>query len=465
MVEERRRMFRKSGKRKGVGKPANGWKRYARAAQRAAKIAWNSTRKIWSLQGAAVIISVAAIVSIIQILVAVHGKLVILPFEVRSDQNTPADMGASLSASLSVALNEYRSLYPSAKPDKERKTLTNENYFDLVQHFMTSVLPSVEIPHSSTLSKGATVLEAIKIGPVSIPVSQLIFENLAFFHKDTLRGTVEVWGNELTARILLGDDETITVSVPKEQGYRALINRITVELLEKKQWIFPIPMKLSALTPFSEGLRNYLDYDAHGEDRFINSARVKYEAALEADKNADLARLHLAAAQYISTEPVIIAKAVENFSLLLSHPRLKRAAEIGYVASSLRYIERADGCSGVYRFLAPALRVVKSWEKNGTPPAEIEELLLWSGTFHLTSEYALPGEPCTQWIQTMLGEGDVDKCWRIRSKVTKKPRSGSRNWADAPMVRPSDMNFIFFSRRNICSTTWSTIRCFRRSQI
>jgi hypothetical protein len=349
----------------GARKRLGAW---AQKAERLATRSWKAGRKIWSLQGAALVMAAAALVSIIQILVAVHGKLVILPFEVRSDQNTPSDLGASLSASLSIALNEYRSLFPSSDPNSSRRTVTSKNYPDLVQSFMSD-LPFVEIPRSSPLNKGATVLEAIKIGPVSIPVSQVVFENLAFFHDDTLRGTLDVWGNELVARILLGSDEAITtVSVPKDQGYRALINRITAELLQKKKWIVPIPMKLSALMLFSEGLQNYLNFDQYAEDRFINAAREKYDAALQEDRNADLARMHLAATQYISTDIAVIAKAINNFSLLLASQRFNGAARIGYVASSLRYIERAGGCSGVYRFLAPALQEVKSWEQQGKPP-------------------------------------------------------------------------------------------------
>jgi hypothetical protein len=389
----------------GARKRLGAW---AQKAERLATRSWKAGRKIWSLQGAALVMAAAALVSIIQILVAVHGKLVILPFEVRSDQNTPSDLGASLSASLSIALNEYRSLFPSSDPNSSRRTVTSKNYPDLVQSFMSD-LPFVEIPRSSPLNKGATVLEAIKIGPVSIPVSQVVFENLAFFHDDTLRGTLEVWGNELVARILLGSDEAITtVSVPKDQGYRALINRITAELLQKKKWIVPIPMKLSALMLFSEGLQNYLNFDQYAEDRFINAAREKYDAALQEDRNADLARMHLAATQYISTDIAVIAKAINNFSLLLASQRFNGAARIGYVASSLRYIERAGGCSGVYRFLAPALQEVKSWEQQGKPPVEIEKLLLWSGTLHLTAGYLLPGKPCVQWIRSTLREDNIE---------------------------------------------------------
>ena len=68
---------------------------------------------------------------------------------------------------------------------------------------MLSDLPFVELPKTSPLNKGATVLEAVKIGPVLIPVTQFIFEHLDFFHSDTVQGSLELWGNEYVARIIL----------------------------------------------------------------------------------------------------------------------------------------------------------------------------------------------------------------------------------------------------------------------
>jgi hypothetical protein len=363
--------------------------------------------KVWSVPGAVAITAVALLISAVQILLAVHGKVVILPFEVRSDQSTPSELGASFAQSLSSALNDYRRLFPSTKLN-ERPVRTGRNYSDLVQSFMSD-LPFVEIPQTSHLSKGATVLEAVKIGPVSIPVSQIVFESLPFFHDDTLRGTLEAWGDSLVARISLGGEKAITVSATKDEGYRALIRRATVELLQEKKWIAPMPMKLSALALFSDGLRDYLDYDTFAEERFLQSAREKYGAALRIDGSADLARLHLGAAQYISTEPAMLAKAIENFSLLLGDPHYGRAAKIGYVASVIRYITREGGCGGVYRFLVPALEVVNTWGASGKPPSAMEELLLWSGTFRLAVGYLLPNQPCSSWVLSISGENDIEK--------------------------------------------------------
>lgn len=364
-------------------------------------------KKIWSVPGAVALTAVALLISSVQILMAVHGKVVVLPFEVRSDQSAPGELGASFAQSLSLALNDYRRLFPSIRPS-ERTFRTGRNYSDLVQSFMSD-LPFVEIPQTSHLSKGATVLEAVKIGPISIPVSQIVFESLPFFHDDTLRGTLEAWGDRLVARISLGDEKTITVSATKDEGYRALIRRASVELLQEKNWIAPMPMKLSALALFSDGLRDYLDFDTFGEERFLLSAREKYGAALREDVGADLARLHLGAAQYISTEPGTLAKAIENFSALLRNSRYERAAKIGYVASIIRYIHRDGGCEGMYRFLVPALEVVNSWAVSGKPPSEMEELLLWSGTFRLAVSYLLPNQPCSSWVLSISGENDTEK--------------------------------------------------------
>lgn len=374
-------------------------------------------QKLWSLRGAGFAIAVAGVVSIIQLLVAVHGKLVILPFEVRSDQSTPAELGASFAQSLSIALNEYRELFPSKKPDDQRYVVTSKNYADLIQFFMAK-LPYVEIPRTSPLNKGATVLEAIKLGPVSIPVSQLVFENLAFFHEDTLRGSLEIWGNSLVAKFSLGGGEkTIAISASKEQGYQFLIRRAAVELLQEKKWIEPMPMKLSALPMFKDGLRNYLDFDTFAEDRFIEAARENYSAALQADSSADLARLHLGTAEYVSTEPATIAKAIENFSLLLGGGQYVRAARIGYVASVLRYINREGSCDGIYRYLSPAFQVVRSWQKSDEPPSEIDELLLWSTAFRRAASFLFPDKSCATWVRSLVGEDDI-------AKVFGKARAG-----------------------------------------
>lgn len=404
-----------SSRRRKVHLPATARSNLSAAAKGMRRVLarwWKAGKRIWSVQGAAAITAGAVLIIVFQVLVAVQGKLVILPFEVRSDQTTPSDLGGSVAASLSIALNEYRSLFPSLKPNSERRTVTSRNYSDLIQSFMSD-LPFVEVPRTSPLNKGAIVLEGVKIGPVSIPISQIVFESLAFFHEDTLRGSLEIWGNEIVARVALGREETaITVSVLKDEGYRALINRVTAELLQKKKWISPIPMKLSALILFSEGLRNYLNFDAFAEDKFIIGAREKYDAALQLDRNADLARLHLGATQYVSTDPVIIAKAIENFSLLVGHNHFGRAAKIGYVASSLRYISRTNGCGGIYRFMAPTLREVTTWERSGKPPTGMEELLLWSGTFQLAASYLLPGKPCGEWIRSIFREADIDKLFK-----------------------------------------------------
>ena len=74
---------------------------------------------------------------------------------------------------------------------------------------------------------------------------------------------------------------------------------MAVELLQRRNWITPLSMKLSALTPFSEGLRNYLDFDRYAENRYLATAIQKYKEALQAHQNADLIRLNLAAAQYM----------------------------------------------------------------------------------------------------------------------------------------------------------------------
>jgi hypothetical protein len=374
----------------------------------ALKRGWVALKKRLSLKSAALATFAAVVVSVIQIFISVHGKLVILPFQVRSGQNLSSDFGETFAASLSAALNDYRSLFPSAARD--RPTLSSANFSDLIEAFMLLDLPFVELPKTSPLNKGATVLEAVKIGLISIPVSQVVFENLGFFHDDTVRGSLDLWENEYVARISFGSDEMpIVVSVPKGEGYQGLINRVTAELLQRRNWIAPLSMKLSALTLFSEGLRNYLDFDRYAEDRYLVSAAQKYKEALQADQNADLIRLHLAAAQYMMPADISsLERSIENFFLLLASDRFKRAAQIGYVAASIRYLERS-GCGPISRLLLPVREQVVSWSQPDTPPSKIEELLLWSSFFQLEADLMLPNGSCQKWVRSALPQETLDR--------------------------------------------------------
>jgi hypothetical protein len=185
----------------------------------------------------------------------------------------------------------------------------------------------------------STALASFKVASISIPIGQIIFENLASFHKDTVRGVVEAYGDQVTARLSIAQGEDMSISVPKSHGYRKLIDRICVELLERKNWIAPVPMKPEALQLFAEGLEYYRNYTKFGEESFLTLARQRYQAALDVDRNADLVRLHLATTQYISWDDDVLRSAVSNFSALRGSLEFKRQARIGHVAAELRLID------------------------------------------------------------------------------------------------------------------------------
>src|SRR5262249_32196201 len=212
-------------------------------------------QSLWSLRGAVGLAAIILVINAVQLLVAIRGKLVILPFEIHTDQMVSPDFGASFAQSLAARLNDYRRLFPPINAQDRPTVDKTDNSFDIIESFLAD-LPLVNIPRLTPLNKGSITLDSLKIGPVSLPIDQLIFKNLAFFHTDTLRGTIESFGNQITVRFSFGSDETI-ISIAKDQGYRNLIDRIAVELLERKKWISPIPMNPAALHQFADGLQSY----------------------------------------------------------------------------------------------------------------------------------------------------------------------------------------------------------------
>jgi hypothetical protein len=297
-------------------------------------------QSLWSLRGAASIVLITVLFNILQLLISIRGKLVVLPFEVRTEQTLSPDFGTAFAASLAARLNDYRELFPS--PNAQDKPVIDkyDNSFDIIESFLAA-LPLVSIPRLTPLNKGSMTLESVKIGPVSLPIGQIIFDNLAFFHTDTLRGALELFGDQISARLSLEGADSIVISVSNEESYRRLIDRISVELLERKGWISPIPMNPSALLQFAEGLESYRNYARTGEEPFLLRARQYYEAALK----ADLVQLHLATTQYISWDDDTLRHSVEHFSALLGSEKYGHQAQIAHVAAELRLMERPRGCT------------------------------------------------------------------------------------------------------------------------
>jgi hypothetical protein len=322
-------------------------------------------RSLWSLRGAVSIVVIIVLFNIVQILVVTWGKLVVLPFEVRTEQTLSPDFGAAFAAGLAARLNDYRELFPSSDAQLAPIIEKYDSSFDIVESFLAA-LPLVSIPRLAPFNKGSMTLESVKIGPVSLPIGQIIFENLAFFHTDTLRGALESFGDQITARLSLETGETMVISVPKGDGYRKLIDRISVELLERK-YISPIPMNPAALLEFTKGLESYRNYARTGEESFLLAARRNYEAALKADRNADLVQLHLATTEYISWNEDDLRQAVTHFSALLGSEKYGYEAKIAHVAAELRLMERTKGCTRKYQFMEPALREMESWTDSTFP--------------------------------------------------------------------------------------------------
>lgn len=369
----------------------------------------STLHSLWTLRGAASIVLIIVLFSIIQLFITIKGKLVVVPFDVRTEQTLSPDFGAAFAASLAARLNDYRELFPSSDAQDKPIIEKYDNSFDIIESFLAA-LPFVSIPRLTPLNKGSTTLESVKIGPVSLPISQIIFENLAFFHTDTLRGALELFGDQITARLSLKGGESIVISVPKEEGYGGLIDRISVELLERRGWISPVPMNPTALLQFAKGLESYRNYARTGEEPFLLEARRHYEAALKADRNADLVQLHLATTEYISWDDDALRHAVTHFSGLLGSEKYGQKARIANVAAELRLMERTKGCTRKYQFMEAALREVESWDESkfGQEELDFEISIVKADLYRAADTNILPNNECHEILSQIFQNESFD---------------------------------------------------------
>jgi hypothetical protein len=376
------------------------------------------TKAVWSVRGAFGIALLTIAFSIANLLVAVRGKLVILPFDVYSEQGAKEDLGAGLAASLAAALNDYRDLYPARKPDEKASIAPKDNAnFDVVAVFMTQ-LPFVNIPKSSPLNQGSIAVDEVKIGGFSLPLKRLVFENFTLLHRDVMRGALEVWKDRMRARVSVADANEVVVEVPSSEGYRSLIDHLAVELLRQQGWIEPMPMKPDALISFTQGLRDYRDFTVWGDDRKLTSAQQKYAEALKLDPASDLTRLHNATTQFTiyhdktlsgSAEPALIRSSIDDFNLLAGGGPYQAAARIGYVAALLLYMDRAPDCNAAYQYIGRALSEVESWSAAGAKASAnpVEETVLRASTFYRVENILLPSQGCSEIGSRILGSLDA----------------------------------------------------------
>jgi hypothetical protein len=381
-----------------------------RFAKRTADVLARLLRAVWSFRGVLGIAAAALVFSLVNLLISVHGKLVILPFEIYSDQKANDDLGTAFAATLAARLNDYRNIFPSSDPSRKTgETASPQTYFDVVQVFMTE-LPLVNIPRSSPLNKGSIAIESFKIGDVSIPISRLIFQNFTRLHHDVLRGSLEIWGDELRARVSMAGLDELTISMPKTKGLGALADRLAAELLRQKKWLTPYPMSTAALPSFTDGLMNYLDYVKSADQEKLTAARSKYAEAIAIDPNADLARLHLATLQRESWQEVELHAAVENFNILLDNKKYGSYAKMGYVASLIRYVERTDDCNAAYEYIDRALDESKEW---GSPVGRgsqypLEKEILYAYALYQEASFLLPNNECAPVLRAILAPVDVN---------------------------------------------------------
>lgn len=362
---------------------------------------WCST--LWSMRGAVGILALGSSISLAQLYVSIYGKLVILPFEVHSEQSVAGDFGASFAGALAATLNEYRALYPSSESLLVEKSTQIRKSFDVVQVYISD-LPFVNIPRSSPLNKGSIAFDGINLGGITIPLKQILFEGLGFLHKDTLRGSLELWGNDLTARIFVAPEQELVVSVDKAKGFRALLDRLAVEIIREKNWMSSVRMQPLALVSFTAGLKSYAAYSTSGDQERLQFARAKYKEAVKLDPSADIARLHLATAEFDSWDKSELRSAIDNFDIIRGSHVLKRHAQIGYVASILRYVQRSGDCTAAIQFLDRAIDETLRWPvaEESAYSERFARLVLNGSAFHTVGTFLLPNSSCSESLKRTI---------------------------------------------------------------
>lgn len=287
--------------------------------------------------------------------------VVILPFDVIGDNTLNKDIGTSLSESVSVYLEYTNNVFNGASGDSNFKQNENPSLFDPVEDLMT-ILPLSNIP--KTESVNTKIIQPIKIfGFIDIPVDMLIIKALPYFCKAIIDATIIKWNDDIIIKISTGSHGSFTVHTSNKLGFDQLVKRVGAALIDHERWLAIPEMRTAAKELFSDGLGDYLDYLKTRDPDALKSAESKYNNAVIQDPLSALARLHLAVVQYeraLESEKYA-RNSIDNFSLILGDDSLKAAAEIGWMAATLRYVERYHpNCYLFNQYMEPLIRQVQS---------------------------------------------------------------------------------------------------------
>jgi tetratricopeptide (TPR) repeat protein len=295
---------------------------------------------------------IGALIIVGSIVYTCWGKLVILPFEVSGDTKDEVELGKQLATGLSQSLNMINKLFLTSDYISNKLDIKQNYDYDILQEYMLD-LPESALPRASQLDPLS--LANAQIGGISIPVYQVVAKILPQFDQETVYGQIGIWGNEIIAHVRIGGFDEFTIRAKKQVGYKSLIDQISIEILKRKGVVALHNIKSFALLHFLNGAQWYADYMVSQDENDLELARESYNKAVEVDRSFELARLHLATAQFQSRDPEILRRSMQSFLPLLGSERYSEIAKLGHLISTLRFLEHSDDCKAIEEYLSGAL--------------------------------------------------------------------------------------------------------------
>jgi hypothetical protein len=312
-----------------------------------------------ALAGAAI-----SVVAIANTLWDAHDKFVVLPFEVKGDKDSISKVGDSISVGITRAIDELNYIYKS----NFSESIDKRPQFELIPSYLSQI-PLSSIPRPISISE-ATTLSRLNLFGIDVPIGELIFNHLAFLHKNYISGVIEMWGDENIVSVKLGNGETFILTAGKDKNFTWIIDMISAEVLNREHWLNLPPTKSPSLMYFTRGLSDYIKFTQYGDRGLLDSAKQNYKRAIEIDPSFSLARLHLAVTEYNSWSKTDLLASIANFSALSGNPELYLKAKIGLGAALTRHMERNRDCETYDRDLDRASTIVKSLSDDAQVVAE-----------------------------------------------------------------------------------------------
>jgi tetratricopeptide (TPR) repeat protein len=319
----------------------------------------------------------AAFVSVATIgytLWSTSGKFVVLPFEIRGQARENSELSNDISGAIAESINDVANLFSQVKRSKEE--FDAFNYADLIPLYLQKI-PLTVIPSFSYVQQ-SIAFSKITVKGVDIPIGRWIFENFSFFHRDYISGTLEIWNGDLVARVFIRGKQSFILTADSAKSMRWLVDMIVAEISNREHWVDVPRVKSPALMYFTRGFLSYVRYSESADKSDLESAKNYYKNAIDIDHEFRIARMHYAITKYISWTKEDLYDAIQNFSYLIGDNSLEDRPRVGYIASILRYLDRANDCVNYNSYIDRAKQALTE-QIGSRKELSVEELVLRAG--------------------------------------------------------------------------------------